>query len=100
MKKLLILFLSLTTILVSSCDNDFEDLNVDPTASTDLGLNPKFAYLFLKSATEEYELSYTQILCAGQLAQQVVDQQFPQSSITHFVKISRLLGGQPNIKLP
>jgi hypothetical protein len=81
MKKLLILFLSLTTILVSSCDNDFEDLNVDPTASTDLGLNPKFAYLFLKSATEEYELSYTQILCAGQLAQQVVDQQFPQSSI-------------------
>ena len=68
-------------ILVSSCDKDFENLNVDPTASTELGVNAKFSYLFLKSATEEYELSYTQILCVGQLVQQVMDQTFPQSSI-------------------
>ena len=82
MKKLLTLFITLSMmIIVSSCDNDFEDLNVDPTASTELDVNPKFAYLFLKSATEEYELSYTQILCAGQLVQQVMDQTFPQSSI-------------------
>jgi len=44
-------------------------------------VNPKFSYLFLKSATEEYELSYTNILCVGQLTQQVIDQTFPQSSI-------------------
>ena len=68
-------------VFATSCDNDFEDLNVDPTASTDLDVNPKFSYLFLKSATEEYELSYTQILCVGQLTQQVIDQTFPQSSI-------------------
>ena len=81
MKKLIILFLILSMVSVTSCDNDFADLNVDPTASTDLDIKPKFAYLFLKSATEEYELSYTQILCAGQLVQQVMDQAFPQSSI-------------------
>ena len=81
MKKLIILFLTLSMVSVTSCDNGFADLNVDPTASTDLDVNPKFAYLFLKSATEEYELSYTQILCAGQLVQQVMDQTFPQSSI-------------------
>lgn len=64
-----------------SCDKGFEDLNIDPTASSDLGVNPKFSYLFLKSASEEYELSFTQILCAGQIVQQVMDQTFPQGSI-------------------
>jgi hypothetical protein len=82
MKKLLTLFITLSLmVFATSCDNDFEDLNVDPTASTDLDVNPKFSYLFLKSATEEYELSYTNILCVGQLTQQVIDQTFPQSSI-------------------
>ena len=41
-------------VFATSCDNDFEDLNVDPTASTDLDVNPKFAYLFLKSAGDEF----------------------------------------------
>jgi len=45
-------------VFATSCDNDFEDLNVDPTASTDLDVNPKFAYLFLKSAGDEFEHSY------------------------------------------
>tara|TARA_X000000950_G_scaffold232000_2_gene280786 strand:- start:158 stop:1633 length:1476 start_codon:yes stop_codon:yes gene_type:complete len=80
MKKIITLIIALSMTLVS-CDNDFNDLNVDPTASTNLDLNPKFAYLFLKSAAEEVELSYTSILCNGQLVQQVIDQQFPQSSI-------------------
>ena len=80
MKKIIILFIAISMTMVS-CDNGFEDLNVDPTASTELELNPKFAYLFLKSAAEEGELSFTSILCNGQLVQQVIDQQFPQSSI-------------------
>ena len=80
MKKIITLFITISMILVS-CDKGFEDLNVDPTASSELAVNPKFAYLFLKSATEEYELSFTNILCAGQLVQQVMDQTFPQSSI-------------------
>ena len=82
MKKLLTLFITLSMLVfTTSCDNDFEDLNVDPTASTDLDVNPKFAYLFLKSAGDEFEHSYTNILCAGQLTQQVIDTDFPQSSI-------------------
>ena len=82
MKKLLTLFLTLSMmVFTTSCDKDFEDLNVDPTASTDLDVNPKFAYLFLKSAGDEFEHSYTNILCAGQLTQQVIDMDFPQSSI-------------------
>ena len=80
MKKIIILFIAISMTMVS-CDNGFEDLNVNPTASTELELNPKFAYLFLKSAAEEGELSFTSILCNGQLVQQVIDQQFPQSSI-------------------
>ncbi len=64
-----------------SCDKDFDELNVDPTASAELDVNPKFSYLFLKSASEEYELSFTQILCTGQLVQQIMDQTFPQASI-------------------
>ena len=80
MKKIITLFIAISMTMVS-CDNGFEELNVDPTASTSLDVNPKFSYLFLKSAAEEGELSYTQILCNGQLVQQVIDQQFPQSSI-------------------
>ena len=80
MKKIIILFIVISMTMVS-CDNGFEDLNVNPTASTELELNPKFAYLFLKSAGDEFEHSYTNILCAGQLTQQVIDTDFPQSSI-------------------
>lgn len=80
MKKIITFFIALSMILVS-CEKGFEDLNIDPTASSDLDVNPKFSYLFLKSAAEEGELSFTQILCNGQLVQQVIDQQFPQSSI-------------------
>ena len=80
MKKIITLFITLSMILVS-CDEGFEELNVDPTASSSLDVNPKFAYLFLKSVGEEGELSFTQILCNGQLVQQVIDQDFPQSSI-------------------
>ena len=47
MKKLLTLFFTLSMmVFTTSCDKDFEDLNVDPTACTDLDVNPKFAYLF------------------------------------------------------
>ena len=82
MKKLLTLFFTLSMmVFTTSCDNDFEDLNVDPTASTNLDVNPKFAYLFLKSAGDEFEHSFTNILCAGQLTQQVIDTDFPQGSI-------------------
>lgn len=80
MKKILILFIAFS-ISLGSCDDGFNELNVDPTASSDLDVNPKFAYLFLKSASEEFELSFTQILCTGQLVQQVMDQTFPQASI-------------------
>lgn len=71
----------MVSMVTVSCDKGFEDLNIDPTASSELDINPKFSYLFLKSASEEYELSFTQILCAGQLVQQVMDQTFPQASI-------------------
>lgn len=82
MKKLNILLLILSFALVScEFDEGFEELNVNPTSSADLGVNPKFAYLFLKTAGEEYEVSYTEILCAGQIVQQVIDQTFPQGSI-------------------
>jgi hypothetical protein len=83
MKKINLLLLLVITISFVSCDFDegFEDLNVDPTASSYLEIKPKFSYLFLKSAGEEYEVSYTEILCAGQLVQQVIDPAFPQSSI-------------------
>ena len=82
MKKLNILFLTIAFVFAScEFDEGFEEMNVNPTASTDLGVNPKFAYLFLKSAGEEYEVSFTEILCAGQLVQQVLDIQFPQGSI-------------------
>ena len=63
MKKIIILFIVISMTMVS-CDNGFEDLNVNPTASTELELNPKFAYLFLKSAGDEFEHSFTNILCA------------------------------------
>ncbi len=82
MKKLLTLFIILSMVVyTTSCDNGFDDLNVNPTASVDLDVNPKFAYLFLKSAGDEFEHSFTTILCAGQLTQQVIDTDFPQSSI-------------------
>jgi hypothetical protein len=81
MKKLIILFLTLSMLSVTSCDNDFAELNVDPTASPNIAVNSKFSYLFLDTAAGEYELSFTSILCAGQLVQQVIDQTFPQSSI-------------------
>jgi hypothetical protein len=82
MKKLNILLLTLSFALVScEFDEGFEEMNVDPTASTSLDVNQKFTYLFLKTANDEFEYSYTEILCAGQLAQQVLDIQFPQSSI-------------------
>jgi hypothetical protein len=82
MKKLNILLLTLSFALVScEFDEGFEEMNVDPTASTSLDVNQKFAYLFLKTANDEFEYSYTEILCAGQLVQQVLDIQFPQSSI-------------------
>ena len=82
MKKLLTLFFTLSMmVFTTSCDKDFEDLNVDPTASTNLDVNPKFTYLFLKSAGDEFEHSFTNILCAGQLTQQVIDTDFPQGSI-------------------
>ena len=82
MKKLNILLLILSFALVS-CDYDkgFEEMNVDPTASTSLDVNQKFAYLFLKSASDEYEYTYTEVLCAAQLVQQLTHQTFPQSSI-------------------
>ena len=82
MKKLNILLLTISFALLS-CDYDegFEEMNVDPTASTSLNVNQKFAYLFLKTANDEYEYSFTEILCAGQLVQQVVDNTFPQSSM-------------------
>jgi hypothetical protein len=79
--KNIFLLLIIAAMTMASCDKGFNDLNVDPTASPDLDVNPKFSYMFLKSASEEYELSFTQILCAGQLVQQVVDQTFPQGSI-------------------
>jgi hypothetical protein len=82
MKKLNILLLTLSFALVScEFDEGFEEMNVDPTASTSLDVNQKFTYLFLKTANDEFEYSYTEILCAGQLVQQVLDIQFPQSSI-------------------
>ena len=82
MKKLNILLIIISFALVScELDKGFEEINVDPTASSDLDVNPKFAYLFLKTAADEYEGSFTEILCAGQLVQQVIDQTFPQGSI-------------------
>ncbi len=82
MKKLNILLLTISFALLScEYDEGFEEMNVDPTASTSLDVNQKFAYLFLKSANDEYEYSYTEILCAGQLVQHVMHQTFPQSSI-------------------
>ena len=82
MKKLNILLIIISFALVScELDKGFEEINVDPTASSDLDVNPKFAYLFLKTAADEYEVSFTEILCAGQLVQQVIDQTFPQGSI-------------------
>ena len=82
MKKLNILLITITFALVScEFDKGFEELNVNPTASSDLGVNPKFSYLFLKTAADEYEVSFTEILCAGQLVQQVIDNDFPQGSI-------------------
>ena len=82
MKKLNILLLIVSFALVScEFDKGFEEINVDPTASTSLNVNEKFAYLFLKTANDEYEYSFTEILCAGQLVQQVVDNTFPQSSM-------------------
>ena len=82
MKKLNILFLTIAFVFAScEFDKGFEEMNVNPTASNDLGVGPKFAYLFLKSAGEEYEVSFTEILCAGQLVQQVLDISFPQGSI-------------------
>ena len=82
MKKLNILLLTISFALLS-CDYDegFEEMNVDPTASTSLDVNQKFAYLFLKSASDEYEYTYTEVLCAAQLVQQLTHQTFPQSSI-------------------
>lgn len=82
MKKLNIILLTISFALLScEYDEGFEEMNVDPTASTSLDVNQKFAYLFLKSANDEYEYSYTEILCAGQLVQHVTHQTFPQSSI-------------------
>ena len=82
MKKLNILLLTLSFALVScEFDEGFEEMNVDPTASTSLDVNQKFAYLFLKSASDEYEYTYTEVLCAAQLVQQLMHQTFPQSSI-------------------
>ena len=82
MKKLS-LIITIFALIFTSCkfDEGFEELNVDPTASSNLDVNPKFAYLFLKTAGDEYEISFTEILCAGQLVQQVIDNDFPQASI-------------------
>ncbi|MGS2737650.1 SusD/RagB family nutrient-binding outer membrane lipoprotein [Sinomicrobium sp. M5D2P17] len=54
MKKIIYILTSVS-ILLSSCDKGFEDLNEDPTKAGNLAVEPKFTAAMLYTSGDEYE---------------------------------------------
>jgi hypothetical protein len=68
------MFLGLSLFL-SSCDDDFEDINVDPTTATQIDLNYKFPTAVLYASGQRYESWRANLIYASTMIQHLANTQ-------------------------